>query len=419
MTFQEELRVRRGEDELTVATVGPVGPLESYACVFFGSRRWAYLREGSLVRWGLTPDGTGVVFEVNDEYVSVGRGLLPPEQRGIFYVRADGSGLRRLGPPSRAQAFYDFVYFISDRGLSFDPSGREFVYVDYGPDESGQEAAQIFAQSLVPGESRRQVTHLPPLDVPQGWPETTWLSFIDEDTILFARWPAETPGVESWMTVEVEEGKGVRDVPRVDLGGGHFIPVFHISGQDYAALSSALPGVPENPLLNLPLLEVFVTNGTDVLQMTNFRRSDTSLKQPFFSTRDGRVYFTASANPLGTNPKKTCQIFSIDPLGSGLRQLTSFERPANRREGCHDDNGGCRVDLAGQNADAGTIFFISNCDPLGQNPYGRQIFAIQPDGSDLRQVTSASGFVASSDGSVEVETVQEGVLIAPRSGPFL
>jgi hypothetical protein len=327
---------------------------------------------------------------------------------------------RRLGPPSRSPAFYteaDFVYFLNDRNLSFDPSGREFVYVDYGPDESGQEAAQIFVQSLVPGAPPRQVTHLPPLDVPHGWPETTWPSFIDEDTILFARWPPATPGIESWMTVGVE-GTHVRDVPRVDLGGGHFIPVFHISGQDYAALSSALPGVPENAQLNYPLLEVFVVNGTDVLQMTNFRRNDTSNAQPFYSTRNGRVYFTAAANPRGTNPEKTCQIFSIDPLGSDLRQLTSFEKPANRREGCLDDAGGCRLELVGQSADTGTIFFVSNCDPLGQNPYGRQIFAIQPDGSDLRQVTSASGLVVSG-GSADVETVSRGVLIAPGSGPFL
>jgi len=209
------------------------------------------------------------------------------------------------------------------------------------------------------------------------------------------------------MTVGAE-GTGVREVPLVDLGGGHFIPVFQISGQDYRAFASALPGEPENPQQNLPIIEVFVISGTDVLQLTNFRRFDTALGQPLYSKREGRVYFTASANPLGTNPENTCQIFSIDPLWGDLRQLTFFKTPA--RVGCAIP---CRVDVEGQNAHAGTIFFISTCDPLGQNPVGRQIFAIQPDGSDLRQVTSASGLVFSSDGYVEVETVSRVVGIRP------
>jgi len=413
MTFQEEVRVRRGEDEVTVATVGPVGPLESLRCVNAGLAHWTYSREGSLLRWGLTPDGTDVVFEANDEYVAIGSGLLPPEQRGIFYVRADGSGLRRLGPPSRSPAFFSFTYSIFDLGLNFDPSGREFIYIDYGPDESGQEAAQIFAQSLVPGEPSRQVTQLPPLELPQGVPEITWPEFIDEETILFARWPPETPGIESWMTVGAE-GTGVREVPRVDLGGGHFIPVFQISGQDYSALASALPGEPENPRGNQPVIEVFVISGTDVLQMTNFRRTDTATSGAFYSKREGRVYFTASANPLGINPENTCQIFSIDPLGTDLRQLTFFETPTpSRGAGCYDRR--CQLGQPVQDAVAGSIFFMSSCDPLGQNPLGWQIFAIQPDGSDLRQVTSASGVVFSPDGYVEVETVSGVRVAAPPS----
>ena len=71
--------------------------------------------------------------------------------------------------------------------------------------------------------------------------------------------------------------------------------------------------------------------------------------------------------------------------------------------------------MAGQSHETGTIFFLSSCDPLGQNPHGRQVFAMQPDGSDLRQLTSASGFVANPDGSIEVETVSR-MFIAPKSG---
>ncbi len=55
----------------------------------------------------------------------------------------------------------------------------------------------------------------------------------------------------------------------------------------------------------LARVEVFVTDGTNVLQLTDFRRTETASWQPFFSPRDGRVYFTASADPLGTNRRTT------------------------------------------------------------------------------------------------------------------
>ena len=55
----------------------------------------------------MSPDGAAVVFEVTDDF-SINPPLplhLPPEQKGIFFVRADGSGLRSLGPPSRLPFF--------------------------------------------------------------------------------------------------------------------------------------------------------------------------------------------------------------------------------------------------------------------------------------------------------------------------
>ena len=73
---------------------------------------------------------------------------------------------------------------------------------------------------------------------------------------------------------------------------------------------------------------------TDLLQLTNFRRID---------TRDGgvdvdsqHVYFSASADPRGTNSSENCQIFSIDRLGTDLRQLTTSMKAA-RQVGCRFD----------------------------------------------------------------------------------
>jgi len=63
-------------------------------------------------------------------------------------------------------------------------------------------------------------------------------------------------------------------------------------------------------------------DGTNVPQVTDFRRTDTSLFPGYFSRRDQRVYFTALADPLGLNSNGS-QLFAIQPDGTGLRQLTN------------------------------------------------------------------------------------------------
>jgi hypothetical protein len=49
------------------------------------------------------------------------------------------------------------------------------------------------------------------------------------------------------------------------------------------------------------------------------------------------------------------------------------------------------------------VVFDTNCDPLGANTQGYQLFAMRPDGSGLRQLTDASGFATNPDGSIRVE----------------
>ena len=58
-----------------------------------------------------------------------------------------------------------------------------------------------------------------------------------------------------------------------------------------------------------------------------------------------------------------------------------------------------------QNPATGTIYFWSACDPLGLNPNGSQLFAIQPDGTGLQQLTNAHGFVKAADGTAEIGAV--------------
>ena len=118
------------------------------------------------------------------------------------------------------------------------------------------------------------------------------------------------------------------------------------------------------------------------------------------------VSFISSADPLGTNPTHGCQVFSIDALGTDLRQLTHLG--ASSAEGCNCQMvcapGSCGI---GSNSEVdrgtGSIVFTSSCDPFSANPYGDQVFAVRPDGTGLRQLTFARGLREGVDGSLAVE----------------
>src|SRR5262249_40982153 len=127
-------------------------------------------------------------------------------------------------------------------------------------------------------------------------------------------------------------------------------------------------------------------------------------------TPDGHhVIFVASADhPKGANPSGTCQLFSIDTAGSGLRQLTHFGQPQQySKGGCNAlEPPGCQILLpGGVDPATGTLLFYSSCDPFGANLYGDQLFAIRADGTGLRQLTHARGFVTEPDGSPSSENI--------------
>jgi len=108
---------------------------------------------------------------------------------------------------------------------------------------------------------------------------------------------------------------------------------------------------------------------------------------------------------LGTNPSYNCQIFSIDRIGGELRQLTDFREAERSTEGCTYDRAGygCAMGLLAQDPRGRELIFDSNCNLLGTNPNGQQIFGMHPDGSGLRQLTDSRGLVKEADGTYSAE----------------
>jgi hypothetical protein len=141
--------------------------------------------------------------------------------------------------------------------------------------------------------------------------------------------------------------------------------------------------------------------GRDHIQLTNFNNIDTILLGA--GTRN--VLLWASADPLGTNPFHNCQIFRLSPLGGGLRQVTAFGEGVQSEEGCahYDARPGCGIRSVPQDGVSRALLMYSDCDPFGTNPESSQVFAIEYDGSRLRQLTHTAGARTGDAGALEVE----------------
>ena len=194
----QALRISQGGREpVTVFETPPVvSSAQGYVCqVYDGFRLGDFsISREAFQAVSVSPDGASVVFEVSDDFSSKPPLPLnlPPEQKGIFWVRADGTGLRRLGPSSRERFFYGvpvnpFV-IIPLLGLSFSPNGETIAFVDLVPDADGHEADQVVTVDVATG-MRRQVTRLPPavppLEFPSDAPTVQNPRFIDDRTIAF------------------------------------------------------------------------------------------------------------------------------------------------------------------------------------------------------------------------------------------
>ena len=434
---RQELRIRQGDREpITVATLGPSNPTpdplglcRAYSESGFGSESVVMF---PLQRLGVSPDGSAVVFEVNDQSPFFRPISVSPEENGFFLVRADGSQPpRRLGPPSRDPSFRVADPLVLDDGLgniytlsppiAFSPNGRLIAFTDVGPGPDGTDAVQIVVLDLGADPPKRtQLTQLSsgtsPATFPGGSPlfVTCCPRFIDDRTVGFQTYTdpdGSNPERQfAAFTVGID-GRGLKPVPKPAVpADSHVVPSFGVVGP-----GSNLLRVAEGPGA-FPVTEIFLQAGKDLLQLTQFGRPDTFAG--FVDPRRSRAFFLASAeaDPLIKNPNGTCQIFSMDTLGGVPRQVTRFDLGVPFLRGCFRGGGAIGYGayrVTDQDALTNAIIFNTALDPLHlgappahPEPTGYdddQIFAIRPDGTGLRQLTDAAGFTSKADGSIRVE----------------
>jgi hypothetical protein len=425
--FHQKLQIRRRDCDPVTVLDFPEPSERPLNCAPIGLPRFGYVSSpivGAFQRIGVSPDGRHVVFEVTDDFSGTRQKLVPPEQpEGIFIVRADGRGLRRLGPASRDPSFRYAMDPASPLGLRvgawipfpFSPDGRAVVLTDLGTCPAGEEAVQIFTLDVVTGE-RKQLTHLPVVaDRPEGaigLSQGTRAPVFRPDGRIsfqsFGNLDGSNPDGSLVQFVMNRDGSDLKRVPLpVPVPGSHVVESFGVTsgGVHRTALALSIPGTPVNPAAGTrdTIAEVFFVDRKNVTQLTDFRRVDTA--QPNLDGR--RVIFAASANPpSGTNPSGTCQLFSIGTDGAALRQLTQFSQPEYSVNGCNAlVPPGCSILPLGLDPATGILVFFSSCDPFGANPYGDQMFAIRADGTQLRQLTHARGLVSEPDGTVSSENI--------------
>jgi hypothetical protein len=439
--FRQRLQIRHGDCDPVTLLDFPE-PLETpHPCKVIGDARIGLATSvifGAFHRMGVSLDGRHVVFEVTDDFTNFQtKHLVPPEQQeGIFIVRADGRDRpRRLGPASRAPSFrYGLdaaaplgVRASGAEGLCFSPDGREVVLTDLGPGPGGEEAVQIFTLDLVTGHGK-QLTHLPLVaDHAVGSsvlvPGTGYPCFIPDGRITFQSFGNLDGSNPEGSVVEWLIKPDGSDLKRVALpvaaAGSQVVPIFGIAGTSVRKSAEALSvaGTPVNPTgFGDPISEIFLVDRSNVLQLTKFERVDTQ----FAALTPGgqRAIFVASANPLNKNPSGTCQVFSIDTAGEGLRQLTHFSQPEYSVNGCNAFvPPGCFIIPLGVDSVTGTLVFYSSCDAFGTNPYGDQLFGIRKDGTHLGQLTHARGEVTGADGTVSAENIGPVAYSASFSNP--
>ena len=414
-SVRQSLLIRQGEhDPVPVfeEAAEPV-PVTGTPCKNFGQLRTGEVAVfgGVFQRFSVSPDGSAVVFEVTDDFSVVAPNqLIAPDREGIYFVRAEGSGLRRLGPASREANFRSAANGASDfPWFSFSPDGRFVTFADLGPDEAGKETVQVVTLNVLTGE-RKQVTHLPfAPELSPPFASTGPPAFISNDVIGFGTnvnvgWLNPS---RDFVAVTVNaDGTNLKVAltgTTVLTPGGPILLHLAITGSGRIAVTSRLPE---------GNLEIFVFDGINLLQVTNFGRVDTAFQGAFVGVDGQRVFFSASADPLGRNPTSTCQLFSVGALGGDLQQLTSFTDPEPSQYGCalgalQPPLGCVTVPNNGyapsQDARTGTLVFASSCDPFGTNPNGGQLFAMRPDGTGLRQLTDDPPVKTDPDGSVTVE----------------
>lgn len=412
-TSSQRLDIRRGDRPPVSVTAieGSESAIDLGVCALYGQGRVgaSAMSVGALQGLAVSPDGSTVVFQVTDDFA--GRLVIngvhiptPPytlATEGIFVVHADGSGPHRIADQVREPPFAirsspgsvgDIAIFTSN-GLEFSPDGRALVLTDRGPGIDGSDAPQLFTLDPATG-ARCQLTSFTASSVGTN-PSGLNVGGVFLDNRRIGGYVRDSVEGDRLFTMARDcKDKELHFIPLPSsIPGATIVPDFRVTGAISDVFSLTFPDRITNQPFPGPVMEVFVRDGENTLQLTKFGRSDTAWA---IRLRDQQhILFRASADPVGLNPRNGSQLFRIDRLAGHLRQLTRFEPSATPLVACTGaPTPTCTTPVdAGIQQDrvTGSLVFDSTCDPFGLNAVSQQLYALRPDGSGLRQLSDYGG----------------------------
>ena len=193
----------------------------------------------------------------------------------------------------------------------------------------------------------------------------------------------------SGSTFVINQVSDTSDNPVTAWTDENFTPTLSRDGKRLAFVSSADP-VGSNPDGSF---EVFAANLSTapptISQLTDSPDAATGSAFPVLSGDGSSIAFTSNADLLGTNADGNVELFSVNFDGTNLRQLTFTSTGTNGPFLAS----GVLLNLQGLtiNGDGSVIVFTSTAPLGGRTDTTQELFAIAADGTNLRQLTTDTG----------------------------
>ena len=335
----------------------------------------------------ISADGSLIAFSATANYT----GRNPHGEDQVFLINSDGSGLKQL-TDGRSKDFLNFAPEISGDG-----SRIAFLSTDDPLGTNGDHSVEVFSMRS-DGSELHQLSAFSPLNNRDGFPTLSISS--DGSLIAFDSDfdPVGTNGDQSFEIFTVNaDGTGLAQI--TNSLDDSYAPCLRGNGMEITFLSgSDFTGA--NPTFQEQVFRAN-SNGTGIVQLTNSTGGGASTA-PSFSADGSRVAYSTSADFLGTNPDLNQEGYAFKRDGTMLVQLTQTTLYAHQR-----------ATISGQGS---RVAFDSQanltCPTCSNADHNRELFIANADGTGLRQLTNT---LVANDASVAPDLSSDGSIVVFQS----
>lgn len=341
----------------------------------------------------ISGDGSLIAFSATANYT----GRNPHGEDQVFLIHSDGTGLKQLTDGSSKE----FLNFGPE--ISRDGSRIVFLSTDDPLGTNADHSVEILSMRA-DGSDLRQLTSFTPQDNGAGFPS---LSISSDGSLAAFDSDINPLGTNSDQSFEVftinTDGTGLAQV--TSSFDDSYAPSLRGDGTELTFLSNAnFTGT--NPTFQEQVFRAN-SNGSAIMQLTNNTTGGIATTLPHFSADGSRVAYSTSANFLGTNPDLNQEAFAFKRDGTMLVQLTHTTLYAHQR-----------ATISGQgNRVAFDSPYDLTCPTCSNADHNREIFIANADGTGLRQLTNTAG---ANNNSIGVDLSRDGSIVVFQSGmnPF-